>query len=150
MSVLTSAVDAVASDLVAQASTLGLPSFHLQKYARPLVENVEMGQPVLSVFPFGDEPMPLATDGSYTWEPSLVIGWFEPVPESLETGFVDETKAKAALDHAEAIIGRAQTYFAGVPGLAGQSEATIFKVRYGKVRGGVFGCEISMRVTTWS
>lgn len=147
---LAATIDAIASDLSAQAGSLGLPSFVTQKYARPLIENVEIAKPVLAVFPFGMDPDPLTTSGLYTNPNIITIGWFEPIPESLETGLVDPAKALAALNRCEAIIERLKTYFAGIPGLGQQCDATVTRVRYGKVRGGIFACEITLKVSTWS
>lgn len=147
---LVETIDAVASDLTAQAGALGLPAFSTQKYAKPLIENVEIAKPILAVFPFGMDAEVLSTSGDYQNPNIITVGWFEPVPESLEAGVVDPAKASAALRRAEKMIERLKTYYAAVPGLGQQSEATITRIRYGRVRGGVFACEISMRVTTWS
>lgn len=147
---LVATIDAVASDLSAQAGSLGLPSFSIQKYAKPLIENVELQRPILAVFPFGMDPLPEDSDGTYENPNLITVGWFEPIPESLETGIVDPAKASAALNRSEKIIERLKAYYFGVPGVAVQNEATITRVRYGKVRGGIFACEVSLKVTTWS
>jgi hypothetical protein len=148
---LVETIDAVASDLASQAGTLGLPAFTTQKYARPLIENVEqLTRPVLAVFPFGMDPYPLDTDGTYENPELITVGWFEQVAGSIETGLVDPVRAKAALQRSEAILEHLKSYFSGVPGVTGQSEGTITRVRFGKVRGDVYACEISLRVTTWS
>lgn len=151
MTNLVETIDAVASDLADQAGALGLPAFTTQKYARPLIENVEqLSRPVLAVFPFGMDPHPLDTDGTYENPEIITIGWFEQVAGSIETGLVDPVRSRAALVRAEAIIEHVKSYFAGVPGLVDQSEGTITRVRFGKVRGDVYACEVSLRVTTWS
>jgi hypothetical protein len=148
VSLLTDAIDAIATDLEAQAGTLGLPSHRLQKYAKPLLETPAVC-PLLAVYAWGADPQPLATDGTYTVPERIVIGWFEAVPESMETGIIDPAKAKAALDHSEAIVGRVRTYFAAIPGWLVDADTTVTRVRYGHVRGGIYGVEITVDVTTW-
>lgn len=143
------AIDAIVADLQAQRAALGLPAFDVQKYAQPLWESAEMLRPLLAVYAWGSDPMVLATDGSYTMPDQVRVGWFEPVPESLESLFVDPAKSRAAITNSEKVRNRVAGYWAKIPGYLPQTECTITKVRYGKVRGGVYGVEIDLRVTSY-
>lgn len=149
MSNLTDAIDAIAADLQGHAAALGLPKFTLQLYAKPLLENADRC-PILAVYPTGMDPDLLDTSGVYNNPDMVTVGWFEAVPESLESGIVDPAKARNELDHAEAIVQRLKAGFAGIPGYVPQSEGTVKRVRHGRVTGGVLGSEIHLEVLTWS
>lgn len=143
------AIDSIVADLQAQRVTLGLPAFSVSAYTAPLFENAEMLKPLLAVYAWGSDENVLATDGSYVLPDIIRIGWFEPVPESLEMLFVDPAKARAAILNAERVRNRVASYFAKIVGYQPQTECTIVKCRFGKVRGGVYGVEMDVKVTTY-
>lgn len=143
------AIDAVIADLQAQRNALGLPVFSVSAYTAPLFENAEMMKPLLAVYAWGSDESVLATDGSYVLPDIIRVGWFEPVPESLEQLFVDPAKARKAILNAERVRNRIASYFANIPGYQPQTECTIVKCRFGKVRGGVYGVELDVKVTTY-
>lgn len=144
------AIDAIITDLQAQRVALGLPSFDVVKYAQPLWESAEMLRPILAVYAFGDDPIVLDTVGEYVNHDEIRIGWFAPIPDSLETLVIDPAKSRAAILQAEAVVRQVKTYFAQIPGYLPQTEVTVTRVRHGRVRGGVFGCEIHLKVVTYA
>lgn len=140
------AIDAIVSDLQAQSPDLGLPSFMVEQYAQPLWTGPDkLLKPLLAVYVSTVTPELLTTSGEYAFVDKITVGWFEPVPDSMETLIVDNTQARGIIKRAEVLhryMGEA--YFAGIPGLSAQAEVTLEKIRYGRPQGGTFGCECDL------
>lgn len=143
---LVDRIDAVAADLVELDD---ITPKTVRKYQRPQIITPELC-PMLAVFPKQADPAMLATDSSYQRDDVLIVLWVENAADSLTTGQWSETASKAALARAESIVEQLQTYGDGVPELAEQNEATVHRVRWGILDGGVWAAEIDLRVGTWS
>lgn len=144
------AIDAIVADLQTHASGLGLGSFDVQSYVQPLFESAEMSRPLLAVYAKEVDPLLETTSGEYDFRNRVCVSWFEAVPDSLSTGIVDNVQARGILTRAQALYRYvAGAYYAGIPGYGPESEVTVSKVRFGKVQGGVFGCEIDVMIADW-
>lgn len=144
------AIDFLVADLQTQRVALGLPAFSVISYAQPLWEDAGMIKPILAVYAYGDDPVVLDTIGEYVNHSEIRVGWFCPIPDSLESLIIDPVKSRAAITQFESIVARLKLGFAQIPGYVPQTECTVTKVRFGKVRGGVFGGEATIKVVTYA
>ena len=142
-------IDAIADDLRVNAAGIGLPQQYNEiRYSKPLLENVSQC-PLLAIYPFGSEPSNFTTDGQFIVPDTLVVGWFEAVPDSMDTGTIDNSIAQASLARAGSLNKHIRGYYSTIPNVPFQTNVSFGRVRYGRVRGGILGVEIHVIVTTW-
>lgn len=144
---LSDLIDAIAADL---AENVTLPAHSVWRYVDPPMLRPDLGS-MLGIFPRQVEYEVLATNDSYQDGDDIVVAWYVPMIEGVETGGVgNPAVAKAALADAESIIAQLRTYATAVPGFAPESEATLTSARFGTIVGSVTWCaEITIHVTHW-
>ena len=111
MNTLVEITDAVAADL----NGLALPAHKTWKYVEPGALRMDQGL-WLAVFPAVVDYGLIATESSYFNADMFTVWWAEPAFEVAEYNTRNEALAKAALDRAELIAERLESYAEGVPG----------------------------------
>lgn len=142
-------VDAITADL----ELLPLAKHRVWKYVEPPVLNMTSGTPLLAVYAAKTEFEPIGTpEPAYESDDLVRVDWFEPTGVSVETGGVGSDAAAAtAMKARDLIVARIRDgYGEAVPGLPGQSEATLVKAEYGIVDGGLaYLVRVEFKVCRW-
>lgn len=143
---LSDVVDAISADLAG----LSLPAHSVWLYVDPPTLRPDLGT-MLAVFPRKSDHTVLATNDSYQEDDHVVVAWYVPMLEGIETGGVgDAAVAKGALADAETIITRLRTYAVGIPGLSDENEATLETSEFGTIAGApVWAARITIMVERW-
>lgn len=144
---LSDLVDAVAADI---AENVTLPAHSVWLYVDPPMLRPDLGT-LLAIFPKQASYTVLATNDSYQDENELVIAWYVPMLEGVETGGIgNPAVAESALGDAEAIIAQLRSYATAVPGLGVQSEGTLESSEFGTLAGApVWAARITLKVAWW-
>lgn len=130
-------VDAVAADL----NGLSLPAHETVKYLDPPVLRSDKGK-VLSVFVRETDHEVLVTEGDYEDTDTIVVAWY--VPLNAETDL--SAQGLTITQDSEKIIDRLKTYANGIPGVAQQTEATLFRSERGPIDGSFWLLRAQLRV----
>lgn len=144
---LSDLIDAIASDL---AENVTLPAHSVWLYVDPPTLRPDLGT-LLAIFPRQADHSILATNDSYQDDDHVVVAWYVPMLEGIETGGIgDPAVAKAALADAEAIITQLRTYATAVPGFAPENEGTLETSEFGTLAGApVWASRTTLKVTRW-
>lgn len=140
-------IDAIYNDLEQEVGAqLGTHQTYL--YVEPRVLRIDLGDRFLLIYPHLILHEIISTVSDYENRNRYMISWREHNPYGAEANLGDREVARAALERANAIRDRLQSYGHGVPGLPGTS-AEMFETRYRLDKNDCWDCSMVLTVSTF-